>query len=239
MSKHSIFKTIKDNLSHSGNTDEQEKKRFQAVKSRIAHHPEHSIPARAKGSKSQLQQRFIQRAIEAKAEVVCCKDTTEAINKIIEFLQHKEFELLRVDDSTDINELIWPENRVFKIEKGRAEITDNVSLTAAVCGIAETGTLMLASSATTPTTLAFLPEFHLVLLPVSKIVGSYEDAWKLMKQNHPAIFPRNVNLITGPSRSADIEQTLLMGAHGPKSLIIYLVGDLLFRAPLFKIESQD
>ncbi len=225
MSKQNIINSIQTQSFNSVKAPEQEQERLQVVKNRISKNPQHSIPARAKGSQSQLQQRFIHRAKEAQAEVICCQHEKEVIKKIIDFLQKHHIDHLRVDSSLSISQLKWPQGIVFKLKNGGANITDKASLTSAVCAIAETGTLMLASSATTPTTLAFLPEFHLVLLHASEVVGSYEDAWEIVKQNHPDKLPRNVNLITGPSRSADIEQTLLMGAHGPKSLIIFLVDD--------------
>jgi L-lactate dehydrogenase complex protein LldG len=59
-----------------------------------------------------------------------------------------------------------------------------------------------------------------VLLRREDVIGGYEDAWDLVRQ---AKLPRTVNFITGPSRSADIEQKLQMGAHGPKRLIIYMI----------------
>ncbi len=84
---------------------------------------------------------------------------------------------------------------------------------------------MLTSGRDNPTTLTFLPETHVVVLDGNDIVGDYEAAWtKLRARYGKAAMPRTVNLITGPSRSADIEQTLLLGAHGPRRLQIVLVG---------------
>ena len=225
MSKQTILNSIQTQLFNSGKENGRGRERLQAVKKRISRNPEHSIPARAQGSQSQLQQRFILQAKEAQADVICCKHEKEAIKKIIAFLQQHDIGHLRVDSSANISQLKWPEDIAFKLQNGCADITDKASLTSAVCAIAETGTLVLASSRATPTTLAFLPESHLVLLHASKVVGSYENAWEIVRRTYPDKLPRNVNMITGPSRSADIEQTLLMGAHGPKSLIIYLVDD--------------
>jgi L-lactate dehydrogenase complex protein LldG len=62
-----------------------------------------------------------------------------------------------------------------------------------------------------------------VILKRSDIVGPYEDAWQKLREATQNNLPRTVNMITGPSRSADIEQKLQMGAHGPKELIILLI----------------
>jgi L-lactate dehydrogenase complex protein LldG len=121
-------------------------------------------------------------------------------------------------------EIPWSREPMLQVNTGRAVGEDAASVTSAFAGIAETGTLMLLSDRESPTTLNFLPEAHLVVLPTDRIVGSYEDAWQRLrgKLGHGAM-PRVVNWITGPSRTADIEQTLLLGAHGPKRLHILLV----------------
>ena len=116
------------------------------------------------------------------------------------------------------------------VSEGPARPTDPVSLTGAFAGIAETGTLMLTSGAVGPTTLNFLPETHMAVLKASDITGCYEDAWDRLRVVQGAArdggtLPRTVNLITGPSRTADIEQTIQLGAHGPRRLCILLVDD--------------
>ena len=74
-----------------------------------------------------------------------------------------------------------------------------------------------------PTTLNFLPDTHVVVLLASQIVGSYEDAWDRLRDVDS--MPRTVNFITGPSRTGDIEQTIFLGAHGPRRMHIVLVED--------------
>ena len=75
-----------------------------------------------------------------------------------------------------------------------------------------------------PTTLNLLPDTEIVVLRASRLVGAYEEAWDLLRPSS-ASMPRNVMLVTGPSRSADIEQTLELGAHGPRRLHVVLVED--------------
>lgn len=99
---------------------------------------------------------------------------------------------------------------------------DAVGVTLAVAGVAETGTAVLASAPERPTLLAFLPETSIIVLPADWIDGAYEQAWDRIRAL-PGGVPRSVNLVTGPSRTADIAQQLELGAHGPKRLLILIV----------------
>jgi L-lactate utilization protein LutC len=96
-------------------------------------------------------------------------------------------------------------------------------VTSALCGIAETGTLMLVSGEQNPTSLNFLPDYHIVVLRSDQLVPRMEDAWDTLRASF-AQMPRTVNFISGPSKTADVEQTVEYGAHGPRCLHVVLVG---------------
>ena len=122
----------------------------------------------------------------------------------------------------------WGERPLLAIRRGRAEEADQVAVTGAVMGFAETGTLMMASGPDHPSTLNFLPETHVVVLPASRIKGAYEEGWAHLRtegEDDAGFMPRTVNLVTGPSRTGDIEQTIALGAHGPRRLHIVIVED--------------
>jgi L-lactate dehydrogenase complex protein LldG len=104
-----------------------------------------------------------------------------------------------------------------------AQGDDAVGVTGAFCGLAETGTLMLVSGAESPASVSLLPETHVAVLPVGRIVAHMEDGWALARRELHTL-PRAVNFISGPSRTADIEQTLVLGAHGPYRVHIVLIG---------------
>jgi len=80
----------------------------------------------------------------------------------------------------------------------------------------------LLSGAHSPTTLNFLPDVHIVIVRRQQIVTHIEDVWRRMRSEVNEV-PRTINFITGPSRTADIEQTIQLGAHGPRSLHVVLV----------------
>ncbi len=114
----------------------------------------------------------------------------------------------------------WP--AAWQIARGRAQGEDRVSLAVAFCGIAETGSLMLLSGPDSPTTLNFLPDDFLCVLPEARIVPRMEDAWALLRAERESL-PRATNIVTGPSRTADVEQTIQLGAHGPRRLHVLLL----------------
>ncbi len=91
---------------------------------------------------------------------------------------------------------------------------DKTGISGCFCAIAETGTLMLLSGPQTPASVSLLPETHIAVVPVGRIVATMEDAFALLRAEQGAL-PRAVNFISGPSRTGDIEQTIVLGAHGP------------------------
>ena len=99
---------------------------------------------------------------------------------------------------------------------------DLVGITGCYCAIAETGTLMLLSGPNTPASVSLLPETHVAVLAASRIFAGMEEAWNLAR-SELGIMPRAVNFISGPSRTGDIEQTIVLGAHGPYRVHVVVV----------------
>jgi L-lactate dehydrogenase complex protein LldG len=108
------------------------------------------------------------------------------------------------------------------VEARAARETDLVGITAAYCAIAETGTLMLISGPRTPAATSLLPETHVALVRAGRLAATMEDAWRLLRAESGTL-PRAVNFVSGPSRTADIEQTLTLGAHGPYRVHVVLM----------------
>jgi L-lactate dehydrogenase complex protein LldG len=137
---------------------------------------------------------------------------------------HNLPEAIRAGEDLRLIGLPWKKTSL-EVTRGPADGSTSAGVSHAMAGVAETGTVVLASGGDNPTTLAFLPPTHVVVVRAADIVGDYESAWSILRaacgKGH---MPRSVNWITGPSRSADIEQTLLLGAHGPQRLHIVVVG---------------
>lgn len=103
---------------------------------------------------------------------------------------------------------------------------DPVGVTGCYCALAETGTLVLTSSRDTPSSTHLLPETHIAIVPASRIVATMEDAFAMMRAERGGVshmMPRAINMVSGPSRTGDIEQTIVLGAHGPYRVHIVVV----------------
>lgn len=105
---------------------------------------------------------------------------------------------------------------------GPGRPAEPVTMTRAVAGIAETGAVVLTSGPENPVTLNFLGETHFAVVRAADVVDGYEEAWEVLAARDR---PRTVNLVTGPSRSADIGQTLQLGAHGPVALHVFILDE--------------
>lgn len=116
-----------------------------------------------------------------------------------------------------LSDVKWPEH----FGQGPATGIEKVSVTPCVAAVAETGSVVTSSSSQTPATLNFLPEVHIIVVRESQVVKHVDDVFPTLRTLQS--LPRAVNFITGPSRTADIEQTLEIGAHGPRRMHVLLI----------------
>jgi L-lactate utilization protein LutC len=183
------------------------------------------VPARGKLPAGGRVELFIAEAERVNATAVRLARLDDVPTAVVSYLRGANMPaVVRAGTDALLRAVPWAREPLLRVETGVAVDEDAVSVTSAFAGIAETGTLMLCSAPESPTTLNFLPEVHIAVLPTDRIVGTYEEGWQRLRGRFGAgKMPRVVNWITGPSRTADIEQTLLLGAHGPKRLHILLV----------------
>ena len=166
-------------------------------------------------------QKFLDQLAANGAETQHAKDTKDALRKIE--LIKKEHGWIH-DPVTALSiKRTMADYRQQTIEKADLSPPGCVAITQAYCGIADTGSLVCLSSQDNPTSYNFLAEHHIVLLQKDRIMQRKYDVWALMREEDIEI-PRAINIISGPSRTADIEQTIQLGAHGPRSLIVFLIG---------------
>ncbi len=199
-----------------------------ALRARLAAHPRHLIPARSRLPRPRQVELFLAN-LEREYGTSIRVPTAEAVPAAVaDYLAAQNLPPAFVmAPHPDLRGLPWSERPLLTWREGRAEATDAVSLQHGFAGIAETGTLVLPGGPQRPTTLNLLCETEIVVLHASCVVGAYEEAWDLLRteQMRDGLPPRNIMLVTGPSRSADIESTLELGAHGPRRLHVVLVDD--------------
>jgi L-lactate dehydrogenase complex protein LldG len=147
---------------------------------------------------------------------------------VAEFLRRHNLPLsVRHGHDARLAALPWHLEGALEVTIGASDGQQLASVSHAFGAVAETGTLVLTSGRDNPTTLNFLPDNHIVIVDVNDVVGDFETIFAQLRRTFgDRQLSRVVNLITGPSRSADIEQTLILGAHGPRRLHVILVGEV-------------
>ncbi len=202
-----------------------EPERRAAVAARLSGHARHLVPRRAAVSGAERLDLF-RRMAEATQTTVAEVDTAADVpSAVADYLRTNNLPA-RIRRGADpvLATMPWHEVSALEVTEGPARADDLASLSHAFAAVAETGTLILTSGPDNPTTLNFLPDNHIVVVEASRVVGAYEDAWDRLRAAYgEAAMPRTVNMITGPSRTADIEQTIQLGAHGPRRLHVILV----------------
>jgi len=165
--------------------------------------------------------RFITKLESVAASINRVTTEAEVVSAILAYLQQHALPLqLVAAKSTLLDKLDWPVD--CAVEQRKTTGNDATVLTEAFAGVAETGSLVLLSSMNSPTSLNFLSDNYLCVLRRDHIVRHIEDVWDRIRQQVGTL-PRAINFITGPSRTADVEQTIQLGAHGPRRLHVILL----------------
>jgi L-lactate dehydrogenase complex protein LldG len=199
------------------------------LRARLAAPTRNLIPKRAATLEPAAQvDLFVSMAEEVQTSVERVASLADVPGAVASYLAAENLPAeLAMSPDAALDAIPWGDRPLLQIRRGKAEPGDHVSLTPAFAGIAETGTLMLASGAATPSTLNFLPDTHIVVMRADQVVPTYEEGWTRLRERQAGadgeVMPRTVNFITGPSRTGDIEQRIILGAHGPRRLHIVLV----------------
>ncbi len=221
MTKGAILGAIRRGLRRGALPDDQ----ATMLRGRMKRHPRQLIPARSRLPHAEQVALFVRNVEKEFGSVAQVADDSEVPGAVADYIAAQNLPgRLVMAPHPALREIDWSARPLLEIREGRAEGTDMVSVQHGFAAIAETGTLMLPSAAERPTTLNILTDTEIVVLRASRVVGAYEEAWDLLRAEIGEM-PRNVMLVTGPSRSADIEQALELGAHGPRRLHVVLVGD--------------
>jgi L-lactate dehydrogenase complex protein LldG len=190
---------------------------------RVQKHPRHLIPARASvetTGRVSLFIAYVEKEFGTTDRLASYADVPAAVSKYL--AGHNVAPALVAAPHPALQDIDFGVAPLLQVRFGVSASSDAVSLQHAFAGIAETGTLMLPSGPASPTSNNLLPDDAIVVLPASRITGCYEEAFDLLR-DETAAWPRNIMLVTGPSRSADVEQVLELGAHGPRRLHVLII----------------
>ncbi len=199
----------------------------QVVEERIAAHRPNLVPERAQLAPAAQIDLFETMAARVDTSFSQVAEAAQVPAAVAGYLAEHNLPLRAVmAPDARLDAYPWADQPLLELRRGRAEDADAVGITAAFAGIAESGTIMLLSGPESPSTINLMPDSHIVVLRRSEIVGTYEEAWTALRQRlGDQVMPRTVLFVTGPSRTGDINQTLYLGAHGPRRVHIVLVAD--------------
>ena len=218
-----LFASIRKSLGVTGD----EPARRAAVADRLASHPRGVIPARGQLPPAERVKLFARMVEAASGTAEILGSTADVPGAVTALLRRHNLPMqIRRGDDPRLAALPWSEQRTLEVSTGASDGRQLASVSHAFGGVAETGTLIMTSGADNPTTLNFLPDTHIVVVDADDIAGDYETVWQRLRDKFGVdALPRNINMITGPSRSADIGQILILGAHGPRRLHVLIVGN--------------
>jgi L-lactate dehydrogenase complex protein LldG len=188
----------------------------ETVLTKLRAHPRGPLPSMS----WELLPRFKERCIAMMSSVVEVNSETDVPQEVAKYLTENKLPLSGVC-WTEFADVDWA-GAGLQIVARPANGEDKVGITGTYCALAENGTLMLLSGQDTHATTSLLPDTHIAIVPASRIVRAMEDGWDLLRREHDGL-PRQVNFVSGPSRTADIEMTLVMGAHGPFRVHVIIV----------------
>jgi L-lactate dehydrogenase complex protein LldG len=217
-----LFASIRASLGVSG----EEPARRAMVAERIEKHPRGVIPTRGQLPPQERTKLFARMVEAANGTVAHLPGPADVPAAVANFLRAHNLPMqVRRGDDPRLAALPWNMQRTLEVSTGASDGHQLVAVSHAFGGVAETGTLVMASGPDNPTTLNFLPDTHIVVLDAKDIAGDYETVWQRVRERFGVdALPRAINMITGPSRSADIGQILILGAHGPRRLHVLIVG---------------
>ena len=153
-------------------------------------------------------------------QCILCEDESDQFLKIIDFLKSKDLPTIFCRDSNIIKQLskagISTTNNPADFENMQAGITTCEFL------VARTGSVIVSSAGESGRQMNVFPPIHIVIAKASQLVDFLTGALVSMQTKYGKELPSTLSTITGPSRTADIEKTLVLGAHGPKEFIVFL-----------------
>ncbi|WP_299020204.1 lactate utilization protein C [uncultured Photobacterium sp.] len=182
-------------------------------------------------SEQDIEQRFVEGLVASHAEVISTK--AELLENVLnEVISSKQLNRIAIGSDGEFIQKIQQASQQNESIVFDRDITEwkndlfgqvDAGITHCLAGIADTGTLILWPGTDEPRTLSLVPPTHIALIKRSTLISNFAEL--IQKQSWHIGMPTNAILVSGPSKTADIQQTLAYGAHGPKELIVILIED--------------
>jgi L-lactate dehydrogenase complex protein LldG len=150
-----------------------------------------------------------------------CEDEVQFIETLLELAEKRNWRKIYCWEPGLQEILNRYEYPFFETDKDFTQA--EVGLTLCDALVARNGSIMVSSAQSAGRRLNIYPEVHIVLAYTSQLVPDLKDGFALIKQKYNGNIPSMISNITGPSRTADIEKMLVLGAHGPKELFVFLL----------------
>ena len=221
MARDAVLKRVRKALGKAGNRTAA-RAEAEAYIAAHGHGPRPAMPA-------DLVDRFIVRATDMESTVERVADRRDIPAAVARYLDALALPSALAAQKSHAG-VCWPEfgdldwaGAGVAIEARPTVGDDRLGVTGGFCAIAETGTLVLLAGRDAPTATALLVDTHIAVVRADRIVSGMEEAFALVRREHGRL-PRAVNMISGPSRTGDIEQTIVLGAHGPFRVHIVVLG---------------
>lgn len=166
---------------------------------------------------------FASEFTKAGGKFIFCESPEDMVQKVVSLFDDKLWEQAWANDPALVGLLNQAEIKVNKLGADNREM--KVALTTCEFLVARLGSIMVSSGQLSGRKLNIYPEIHVVIAFTSQIANDLGEALTKLKNKYNGKLPSMVSLITGPSRTADIENTLVIGAHGPKELYLFMADD--------------
>lgn len=164
---------------------------------------------------------FAEQFTAVSGQFVYCEDTIQLIENLIILVEQKKLRKIYAFEN-NVQELL----STFEFPYIFTDVGFNeaeIGITGCEALIARNGSIMISNASASGRRLSTYPPIHIVIATSSQLVMDIKDALDLMQKRYGQELPSFISIITGPSRTADIEKTLVLGAHGPKELYVFLL----------------
>ena len=164
---------------------------------------------------------FAEQLTAISGQFVFCEDEVQFIENLLELAEDRKWRKIYCWEPPLQDILTRFDYPFFETDKDFEQA--DVGFTMCEALIARNGSILLSNANMAGRRLSIYPPVHIVLAYTSQIVLDLKDGFKLIKNKYANNLPSMISNVTGPSRTADIEKTLVLGAHGPKELFVFLL----------------